>query len=56
MIRLRDISLPPEHNAHQLQFEAARLLRLNNSKIRQLHIVRRSVDARKKPEIGRAHV
>ena len=47
MIRLRDISLPPEHNAHQLQFEAARLLRLNNSKIRKLSIVRRSVDARK---------
>ena len=27
MIRLRDIPLPPEHNAHQLQFEAAQLLR-----------------------------
>ena len=51
MIRLRDISLPPEHNAHQLQFEAARLLRLNNSKIRKLSIVRRSVDARKKPDV-----
>ena len=51
MIRLRDISLPPEHNAHQLQFEAAKLLRLSNSKIRQLHIVRRSVDARKKPDV-----
>ncbi len=51
MIRIRDISLPPEHNAHQLQFEAAQLLRVNNSKIRQLRIVRRSVDARKKPDI-----
>ena len=51
MIRLRDISLPPEHNAHQLQFEAARMLRLSNSKIRKLHIVRRSVDARKKPDV-----
>ena len=51
MIRLRDISLPPEHNAHQLQFEAARLLRLNNSKIRTLSIGRRSVDARKKPDV-----
>ena len=51
MIRLRDISLPPEHNAHQLQFEAARMLRLPNSKIRQLSIVRRSVDARKKPDV-----
>ncbi len=51
MIRLRDIALPPEHNAHQLQYEAAQMLRLSNSKIRQLKIVRRSVDARKKPDI-----
>jgi len=51
MIRIRDIALPPEHNAHQLQFEAAQLLKVSNSKIRQLKIVRRSVDARKKPDI-----
>ena len=51
MIRLRDIPLPPEHNAHQLQFEAAQMLRISNSKIRQLRIVRRSVDARKKPDV-----
>ena len=49
MIRIRDIQLPPEHNAHQLQFEAAQLLRISNSKIRSLRIVRRSVDARKSP-------
>ena len=51
MIRIRDIALPPEHNAHQLQFEAAQLLKISNSKIRQLRIVRRSVDARKKPDV-----
>ena len=51
MIRLRDIPLPPEHNAHQLQFEAAQMLRISNSKVRNLRIVRRSVDARKKPDI-----
>ena len=51
MIRLRDIALPPEHNAHQLQFEAAQMLHISVSKIRQLRIVRRSVDARKKPDI-----
>ena len=51
MIRIRDIQLPPEHNAHQLQFEAAQLLRISNSKIRFLRIVRRSVDARKKPDV-----
>ena len=51
MIRLSDISLPPEHSAHQLPFEAARMLRIPNSKIRGMRIVRRSVDARKKPNV-----
>ena len=51
MIRIREISLPPEHSVHQLPYEAARLLKISNSKIRRLNIVRRSVDARKKPDI-----
>ena len=51
MIRLRDIQLPPEHNAHQLYYEAAQMLRVSNSKIKGLRIVRRSVDARKKPDV-----
>ena len=51
MIRIRDIALPPEHNPAQLQYEAARLLKLSNSKIRSLQLVRRSVDARKKPDV-----
>ena len=51
MIRIRDIALPPEHNAHQLRFEAAQLLRVSNSKVRNVRVVRRSVDARKKPDI-----
>ena len=51
MIRIRDIALPPEHNPHQLYFEAAQLLKISNSKIKKLKIVRRSVDARKKPDV-----
>ena len=51
MVRLSDISLPPEHSAHQLPFEAARMLRVPNSKIQGVRIVRRSVDARKKPNV-----
>ena len=51
MIRIRDISLPPEHSVAQLSFEAAKALRISASKIRRLTIVRRSVDARKKPDI-----
>ena len=51
MIRIREISLPPEHNLAQLSYEAARLLKISNSKVRSLRLVRRSVDARKKPDV-----
>jgi len=51
MIRIREISLPPEHTVAQLSYEAAQALRVSTSKIRKLSIVRRSVDARKKPDV-----
>lgn len=51
MIRIRDIAMPPEHNVDQLLFEAAKQLKISGSKIRKLTIVRRSVDARKKPDV-----
>ncbi len=51
MIRIRDISLAPEHDANQLVYEAARMLRISASKIRGLSLVRRSIDARKKPDV-----
>lgn len=51
MIRIREISLPPEHSVHQLPFETARLLKIQNSRIRGIRLVRRSVDARKKPDV-----
>ena len=51
MIRIRDISLPPAHSVSQLDFEAAKLLRVPNSTVRQVKIVKKSIDARKKPDI-----
>lgn len=51
MIRIREISLPPEHNIAQLSYEAAQALRVSVSRIKRLTIVRRSVDARKKPDV-----
>ena len=51
MIRIREISLPPEHAVSQLSYEAARALKISNSKVRRVRIVRRSVDARKKPDV-----
>ena len=51
MIRIREIAMAPEHNVNQLSYEAAQLLRISASKVKKLKIVRRSVDARKKPDI-----
>ena len=51
MIRIREITLPPEHSVAQLAYEAARALKIQNSKVRRVKLVRRSVDARKKPDI-----
>ena len=51
MIRIRDIALPPEHDANQLLFEAARMLKISGSKIYKIEIAKRSVDARKKPDV-----
>ena len=51
MIRLREISMPVEHAVEQLSYEAARMLKISNSKVRQIRLVRRSIDARKKPDV-----
>ncbi len=51
MIRIRDISLPAAHSISQLDFEAAKLLRVPNSTVRQVKVVKKSIDARKKPDI-----
>ncbi len=51
MIRIREISMPPEHSVAQLSYEVAQALKISNSKVRRIKIARRSVDARKKPDI-----
>ena len=43
--------MPPEHSVAQLSYEAARALKVSNSKVRRVKIVKRSVDARKKPDV-----
>lgn len=51
MIRLREITILPEQGMDRIRYEAARLLKLPAGKIREITIVRRSVDARKKPDV-----
>ena len=51
MIRIRDIILPAEHDQTALLYCAAQSLRLKPSDIASLQIFRRSLDARKKPDL-----
>lgn len=51
MIRIRDIILPPQHDKNALLYHAAQALHIRASEITSLHIARRSLDARKKPEL-----
>lgn len=51
MIRIRDLILPPEHDRNALLYHAAQALHIRSSEIARLDIFRRSLDARKKPEL-----
>ena len=51
MLRIRDISMYPGQDEGALLYEAAKALRVSASEIRALQIARRSVDARKKPDV-----
>ena len=51
MIRIRDISLPPDGDMARLVQAAARQLRISPNEIEQLDLKRRSVDARKKNDV-----
>lgn len=51
MIRVSQIKLRPGHTQEELRRKAAGVLRLNPEEIEELKIVKKSIDARKKPEI-----
>jgi len=51
MMRIREIILPAEHDQTALLYCAAQALRIKPSDITSLQIFRRSIDARKKPDL-----
>ncbi len=51
MIRIRDISLPPEHSTAQLQKAAGKIIGVHPQDFAKFTIVRKSLDARKKDKI-----
>ena len=51
MIRIRDIVLTPEQDESQLLYMAATILKIPASQIASLRIHKKSIDARKKPDV-----
>ncbi len=51
MIRIRDIVLTPEQSESQLRYLTATALKITSAEIKTLRIHKKSIDARKKPEI-----
>ena len=51
MLTIRDLTVPLRHDASMLYYLAAQALGIQASQIRELHIRRKSLDARKKPDL-----
>lgn len=56
MIRITQVKMPITHTEEDLRIRAAKLLRISDDKIKKLHIVRQSVDARKREEVSFSYV
>lgn len=52
MIRVNQIKMPLEHKPEELLHKTAKILRIESGKIETLQIVKKSIDARKKPDIA----
>lgn len=51
MIRVNQVKLPLSHGPEDIQYKTAKILRILPEKIQSWQIVKKSIDARKKPEI-----
>lgn len=56
MIRIEQIKLRTEQDSRLLYREAAKILRIAEQEILSLHIVKRSLDARKKPDLFYSYI
>ena len=56
MIRINQVKLSTDHTKEQLHKKVAALLRVQEKDVLQLHIIRQSIDARKKPDIFYSYV
>ncbi len=51
MIRINQIKMPISHTKEELWDRAAKLLKIKKTQIRSMEIVKKSIDARKKPDL-----
>ena len=51
MLRVNQVKVPVSHTEEQLKKKTAEMLRVIPADIRELKIIRQSIDARKKPDI-----
>ena len=56
MIRITQVKLPLDHTYEDLKIRTAKLLRISDQQIGAVHIVKQSVDARKREEICYSYV
>lgn len=51
MIRIQNLSLPPDYTPEELKRKAAKALGLSPSELREVRLLRQSIDARKKSDV-----
>ena len=56
MIRINQVKLPENHDLTQIKVKASQILKCNVNDIKELHIIKQSIDARKKPDIFYSYV
>lgn len=56
MIRIQQLKIKPGHTREDLQRKAAKMLGISCGEIEEFHIIRQSIDARKKPDIFFSYV
>lgn len=56
MIRITQVKLPITHTDEDLRIRTAKLLRIPDSRINAIHLVKQSIDARKRDNISYSYV
>lgn len=56
MIRINQVKMPEKHDKNAIKKKVAGILKCKESEIKKLHIIKQSIDARKKPDIFYSYV